>query len=120
MALCFLGDTAGLQKGPAASFGESFASSINQGRQRARVVAALQNGGETWAELGRAARELPEAVRGDAHPRKRDVWGLDVRSLNTQGNWTFRFSIDGPQGHGVGELSNLTVLQHGTRAISRS
>src|SRR5207248_894981 len=62
VALCFLGDTAGLQKGPAASFGESFASSINQGRQRARVVAALQNGGETWAELGRAARELPEAV----------------------------------------------------------
>ncbi|MEC3918324.1 hypothetical protein [Nocardia sp. CDC160] len=45
------------------------------------------------------------------HPRKREDWGLDVRSLDVQGAWTFRFAIDGPQGHGVGELTNLTVLQ---------
>lgn len=45
------------------------------------------------------------------HPRKREVWGLDVRSLDTQGNWTFRFVINGPQGRGAGELDNLTVLQ---------
>lgn len=45
------------------------------------------------------------------HPRKREVWGLDVRSLDTQGNWTFRFTIDGPQGQGTGELADLVVLQ---------
>ncbi|WP_405493195.1 hypothetical protein [Nocardia sp. NBC_00511] len=45
------------------------------------------------------------------HPRKREVWGLDVRSLDKQGDWTFRFAIDGPQGHGEGELRNLAVLQ---------
>ncbi|MFD2417663.1 hypothetical protein [Amycolatopsis pigmentata] len=44
------------------------------------------------------------------HPRKRDVWGLDVYSLKTSGDWTFRFEIDGPQGHGSGELSRLAVL----------
>ncbi|GAB4585799.1 hypothetical protein [Nocardia sp. IFM 10818] len=44
------------------------------------------------------------------HPRKRDVWGLDVRSLNKEGNWIFRFTIDGPQGRGEGELRDLAVL----------
>jgi hypothetical protein len=45
------------------------------------------------------------------HPRKRDVWGLDVKSLKTSGDWTFRFAITGPQGSGVGELKNLQVLE---------
>ncbi|WP_067685769.1 hypothetical protein [Nocardia jejuensis] len=45
------------------------------------------------------------------HPRMREVWGLDVRSLDKQGDWTFRFTIDGPQGRGEGELRNLTVLE---------
>ncbi|GAB2518431.1 hypothetical protein [Nocardia heshunensis] len=45
------------------------------------------------------------------HPRKREDWGLDVRSLDQQGAWTFRFAIDGPQGHGEGDLTNLTVLE---------
>ncbi|MTJ64367.1 hypothetical protein GL305_17055 [Nocardia seriolae] len=45
------------------------------------------------------------------HPRKREVWGLDVRSLDQEGAWTFRFAIDGPEGHGVGEFTNLTVLR---------
>ncbi|MEV6102234.1 hypothetical protein [Nocardia sp. NPDC051981] len=45
------------------------------------------------------------------HPRKRDVWGLDVRSLDEQGAWTFHFVIDGPQGRGEGDLANLPVLQ---------
>lgn len=44
------------------------------------------------------------------HPRKHEVWGLDVRSLDKQGDWTFRFAIDGPQGHGEGELK-VTVLE---------
>jgi len=44
------------------------------------------------------------------HPRKRDVWGLDVFALQTEGTWKFDFTIDGPQGHGAGTLSNLQVL----------
>ncbi|WP_067723264.1 hypothetical protein [Nocardia yamanashiensis] len=45
------------------------------------------------------------------HPRKREDWGLDVRSLDKQGDWIFRFAIDGPQGHGEGELRALPVLE---------
>ncbi|MGN9783888.1 hypothetical protein ACTMTF_20810 [Nonomuraea sp. ZG12] len=44
------------------------------------------------------------------HPRQRDVWGLDVQSLDEPGAWTFRFTIDGPQGPGTGELK-LTLLE---------
>ena len=44
------------------------------------------------------------------HPRKRDVWGLDVFALQTQGNWKLTFTIDGPQGHGEGTLRDLKVL----------
>jgi hypothetical protein len=45
------------------------------------------------------------------HPRKRDVWGLDVQSLPSPGDWTFRFTLDGPAGHGTGELRPFTVLE---------
>ncbi|MFI9385776.1 hypothetical protein [Kutzneria sp. NPDC052558] len=45
------------------------------------------------------------------HPRKRDVWGLDVFALQTQGTWKLTFAIDGPQGHGEGTLSDLQVLE---------
>lgn len=44
------------------------------------------------------------------HPRKRDVWGLDVQALPAAGDWTFTFDIDGPAGHGTGSLQHLTVL----------
>ncbi|WP_433186110.1 hypothetical protein [Actinoallomurus sp. CA-150999] len=44
------------------------------------------------------------------HPRKRDVWGLDVRSLSTAGQWTFTFTINGPEGQGTGTLDDITVL----------
>jgi hypothetical protein len=44
------------------------------------------------------------------HPRKRAVWGLDVRSLSTAGQWTFTFIINGPQGQGTGTLDDITVL----------
>jgi hypothetical protein len=44
------------------------------------------------------------------HPRKRDVWGLDVFALQVQGTWKFDFTVDGPQGHGAGTLSGLQVL----------
>jgi hypothetical protein len=45
------------------------------------------------------------------HPRKREVWGLDVRSLATPGDWTFRFTVNGPAGSGTGELRALQVLE---------
>jgi hypothetical protein len=44
------------------------------------------------------------------HPRKRDVWGLDVRSLRAAGDWTFRFVVNGPAGQGTGELTGLKVM----------
>ncbi|MFI5605746.1 hypothetical protein [Amycolatopsis sp. NPDC051903] len=56
---------------------------------------------------GRYQRPQPLA----RHPRKRDVWGLDIRALPTEGSWKFRFAINGPQGQGTGELANLRVLE---------
>ena len=44
------------------------------------------------------------------HPRKPDMWGLDVKSLNAPGNYSFGFTIDGSQGHGQGTLTGITVL----------
>ncbi len=31
------------------------------------------------------------------HPRKLDVWGLDIFALDTEGEWTMRFVVDGPR-----------------------
>lgn len=47
------------------------------------------------------------------HPRNRDVWGLDVESLDSSGTWTLRFSIDGPQGEGSGDLAVDVLEQPG-------
>jgi hypothetical protein len=44
------------------------------------------------------------------HPRKLDSWGLDVQSFDTAGHYTFRFAIDGPQGHGEGALADVAIL----------
>jgi hypothetical protein len=46
----------------------------------------------------------------DRHPRKRDSWGLDVKALDNPGTYTFTFAVDGPQGHGVGALTGIPVL----------
>jgi hypothetical protein len=51
-----------------------------------------------------------DADRLSRHPRNREVWGLDVESLNSSGTWTLRFTIDGPQGEGTGEL-DVDVLE---------
>nr|WP_204456385.1 hypothetical protein [Actinokineospora baliensis] len=45
------------------------------------------------------------------HPRKRDVWGLDVRAMEQPGTYTLQFTVDGPQGPGQGALTGLTVLE---------
>lgn len=47
------------------------------------------------------------------HPRNRDVWGLDVQSLNSPGTWTLRFTIDGPEGEGTGDLAVDVLKQPG-------
>ncbi|SCG05901.1 hypothetical protein GA0115260_107846 [Streptomyces sp. MnatMP-M27] len=44
------------------------------------------------------------------HPRKRDVWGLDVQALPESGTWSFTFDIDGHAGHGRGTLRGVSVL----------
>jgi hypothetical protein len=36
---------------------------------------------------------------------------MDVQSLPSPGEWTFRFTVDGPAGRGVGELPPFTVLE---------
>ncbi|GAB2742631.1 hypothetical protein [Amycolatopsis magusensis] len=61
----------------------------------------------TNPETGRQGRPNPLT----RHPRKLDVWGLDIRALDSQGDWKFRFVIDGPAGRGEGELSKLPVLE---------
>lgn len=57
------------------------------------------------APSGAHTRAIPLA----RHPRKRDVWGLDVFALQTEGSWRFTFALDGPKGHGEAALP-LTVL----------
>jgi hypothetical protein len=45
------------------------------------------------------------------HPRKREVWGLDIYALPAPGEWTLRFELDGPAGPATGELKNLKVAE---------
>jgi hypothetical protein len=54
-----------------------------------------------------------ETDRLSRHPRNREVWGLDVESLDSPGTWTLRFTIDGPQGEGTGDLTVDVLEQPG-------
>ncbi|GHH32918.1 hypothetical protein [Lentzea cavernae] len=45
------------------------------------------------------------------HPRKREVWGLDIFALPEQGTWTMKFDVEGPAGAGSGELKSLQVME---------
>lgn len=38
------------------------------------------------------------------HPRKLEVWGLDITALPDPGDWTLAFAVDGPDGPGTGRL----------------
>jgi hypothetical protein len=58
-------------------------------------------------KVGKPGRTQPLA----RHPRKRDVWGLDIEALQAPGDWTFQFKLNGPAGPGAGELKNLQVLE---------
>lgn len=60
----------------------------------------------------------PETTEGRArpmvrHPRKLDVWGLDVRSLNLEGDWTFKFTVQGDAGEGAAQLTVPVLEQPG-------
>jgi hypothetical protein len=44
------------------------------------------------------------------HPRKLDVWGLDIRAVPNAGVYTIAFAIDGPAGHGEGALTGVEIL----------
>lgn len=56
---------------------------------------------------GSAAESWPLA----RHPRKLDVWGLDIQALPADGPWTFHITVDGPAGRGEGSLTGIPVLE---------
>ena len=47
------------------------------------------------------------------YTRGHDRWGLDTYSLPAQGMWRFRFTMDGPQGPGTGDLPLLVGSRPG-------
>ncbi|MDR7274733.1 hypothetical protein [Catenuloplanes atrovinosus] len=57
-----------------------------------------------------APSDLTEEQPLSRHPRRRDVWGLDVFSMEAPGEHTYTFRINGPLGEGVGTTRPLTVL----------
>src|SRR5260221_13929297 len=64
----------GPRKGPAGYSGvESVQRRVDETRQRLELVAALEHGADPRRESGAAARQLPEAVCGDAHVGERVV-----------------------------------------------
>lgn len=44
------------------------------------------------------------------HPRKLEVWGLDVISLDTAGTYAIDLRVEGPEGAATGSLQGLEVL----------
>ncbi|WP_306210051.1 hypothetical protein [Actinoplanes sp. RD1] len=64
----------------------------------------------TVEEIGAGPRPVGRGEPLARHPRKRDVWGIDVHSLDYAGTYRFAFRIDGPQGPGEGSTAPLTVL----------
>jgi hypothetical protein len=44
------------------------------------------------------------------HPRKLEVWGLNIQALPAAGPWTFRITVNGPEGTGEGSLTGIPVL----------
>ncbi len=56
-----------------------------------------------------AAGELYEVGPLGRHPRQRELWGLDLIALPTQGDWTIELTVDGPLGSGTGTLAGIPV-----------
>jgi hypothetical protein len=46
-----------------------------------------------------------QPFRLERHPRMREAWGLDVFAFPSDGQWEFKFAVDGAQGHGEGSLA---------------
>ncbi|MCS7476724.1 hypothetical protein ACFFQW_00480 [Umezawaea endophytica] len=64
--------------------------------------------GQVELLLDSAESEVEPLVR---HPRKQEVWGLDVYALDDPGAWTFKFTLDGPEGRGEGAIQAVNVLE---------
>lgn len=64
----------------------------------------------TLEQLGPGIEDDELVTELARHPRKRDVWGLDIAALPEAAKYTFRFTIDGPAGRGTGELRDIPVL----------
>jgi hypothetical protein len=43
-------------------------------------------------------------------PRLRSVWGMDVRSIQPEGEWRIKFMLDGPAGQAEGWTQPFTLL----------
>ncbi|HEY0001907.1 MAG TPA: hypothetical protein VGB74_15750 [Actinoplanes sp.] len=66
--------------------------------------------GSDPAATGAGPRRRMVGERLVRHPRKREVWGLDVEAVNNPGTYALRFAIDGPKGYAEGTLPDVTVL----------
>lgn len=56
-----------------------------------------------------AEGELYEVGPLGRHPRQRELWGLDLIALPTQGDWTIELTVDGPLGSGTETLTGIPV-----------
>jgi hypothetical protein len=45
------------------------------------------------------------------YARDRNIWGMDVIALPEEGQWKFKFEIDGPQGKGIGSLDVVLLAR---------
>lgn len=73
-----------------------------------RGTAGLSGQVELLLDAEGAEPEVEPLVR---HPRKQEVWGLDVYALDDPGPWTFKFTVDGPEGRGEGVIRTVNVLE---------
>jgi hypothetical protein len=65
----------------------------------------------TLTAIGPGIKPSQETQPLVRHPRKRDIWGLDIEALDAPGTYTFGFRVNGPQGPGEGTSSPITVLE---------
>ena len=79
---------------------------------------AGKSGHLTIAAPGMDADEADAALA--RHPRKRDVWGLDVLAMAEPGRSTFTFDVNGPEGRGKGTLQGVPVLEQPGPPLSLS
>jgi hypothetical protein len=45
------------------------------------------------------------------HPRNRNVWGIDLIALPTEGPWTIELTVSGPEGVGHGIFGPMNLIE---------